>query len=305
VPAGCTRLVHADLATAPLEELMADIDCVVHLAFVPGSVPDDDEGHRSVEAAARLLDAAAKEQVSHIVIRSSAVVYGARPDNRVPLTEDTPLRPNNELAYATHMAEVERLVAEWRDAHPSVTATVLRPAVTVGSHDRSWLAEAMRTAAALRPKSEAPAAQFLHREDLAAAVVLAVRDRLDGVFNVAPDGWIDGEEVLALAGVSPRLPLSERAARRLTRAGRRLGITNVPDGLEPYLRHPWVVANDRLRSAGWQPAHTNQQAFVEAHEGSSWTEMSPHKRQNLALGVSGVMLAGAAAGVVAVLRRRR
>ena len=58
-----------------------------------------------------------------------------------------------------------------------------------------------------------PPAQFLHLDDLASAVVLAVDRRLDGVFNVAPDGWVAGERVRALSGGRPRIRLPDRLAR--------------------------------------------------------------------------------------------
>jgi hypothetical protein len=32
----------------------------------------------------------------------------------------------------------------------------------------------------------------------------------------------------------------------------------------PYLVHPWVIANDKLRTAGWAPRHTNADAIGEA-----------------------------------------
>jgi hypothetical protein len=31
----------------------------------------------------------------------------------------------------------------------------------------------------------------------------------------------------------------------------------------PYLVHPWVIANDRLRALGWQPEHTNEQSILD------------------------------------------
>ena len=64
---------------------------------------------------------------------SSATVYGAWPDNQIPLTEDSPLRPNPEFAYAVGKAEAERALAEWAEDHPETKVAVLRPAVTVGS----------------------------------------------------------------------------------------------------------------------------------------------------------------------------
>ncbi|MCB0984745.1 MAG: hypothetical protein KDB06_08845, partial [Ilumatobacter sp.] len=46
----------------------------------------------------------------------------------------------------------------------------------------------------------------------------------------------------------------------------------------------WLVANDKLKAAGWQPTVTNEQAYVEGTEAKWWTMVSPKRRQELALG---------------------
>jgi len=32
----------------------------------------------------------------------------------------------------------------------------------------------------------------------------------------------------------------------------------------PYLVHPWVVGNDRLKAVGWKPQHSNDEAILLA-----------------------------------------
>jgi hypothetical protein len=150
-----------------------------------------------------------------------------------------------------------------------------------------------------------PPAQFLDVDDLAAAVDLARRARLDGPRNVAPDGWVDGDTARALAGGVPRVRLPERLALRLAGWRWRAGLGDTPPALLPYTVHPWVVANDRLRADGWSPTSTNEEAYVTHHRAAPWATVSPRRRQELALAGSGLALVGAAAGVVSVLRRRR
>jgi nucleoside-diphosphate-sugar epimerase len=174
-----------------------------------------------------------------------------------------------------------------------------------GADGSEWLPRTLKPGPAVPEGTEEPPVQFLHVDDLAAAADLARRERLDGAFNVAPGGYISAEEVRALAGGAWALPVPDRLVRRLSRLTRELRRGEIPEGLEPYLRHPWVVANDKLVATGWSPAHTNEQAFVAAHRPSRWTEMSPHQRQNTALALSGAAVAAAAAGVVAIIRRRR
>ena len=84
------------------------------------------------------------------------------------------------------------------------------------------------------------------------------------MFNVAADGWLDADAARALIPRSavPAFP-AEVLERVLARTWA-LGIGDVPPGVVPYLVHPWVIANDKLKAAGWAPAHTNEEAIREA-----------------------------------------
>ncbi|HEY8525425.1 MAG TPA: NAD-dependent epimerase/dehydratase family protein [Acidimicrobiales bacterium] len=290
-----------DLASDDLKTHVEDADAVVHLATsVPASpvAPTHD-----VDVARRVLDAAGSAGVQHLVLMSSATVYGAWANNPVPLTEEATVRPNAGFAFAAERAEIERLADEWRDAHPGATVAVLRPVRTVAPGGADWLAAALRPGPAVPESADEPPVQFLHVDDLAAAVDLARRRRLDGAFNVAPDGAIPGDQVRSLTGAPPKVPLPERVAGRLVSWGFRWGIGPTPPELVPYTLHPWVVANDRLKAAGWSARVSNEEACVEAHEAGPWATMSPRRRQELALGVAGAGLAGAAVGAGFLVRR--
>src|SRR5439155_1133002 len=69
------------------------------------------------------------------VYASTAMVYGAWPNNPVPLTEDAPLRPNPGFAYAASRAEIERAALEWREADDRRRLAVLRPATVLADED--------------------------------------------------------------------------------------------------------------------------------------------------------------------------
>lgn len=242
----------------------------------------------------------------HVVLVSSAMVYGAWANNPVPLTEDAALRPDVEFAYARQLGAVEQVVDDWRLAAPGRTVTVLRPVVSMAADGTSGLASALAAGMGQRVGEDDPPAQFLHLDDLATAVLLAAEQRLDGVFNVAPDGWVAGERVRALAGAVPRLKLPDRVAEVVTNLRWRFQRGPIPPGLRSYTRWPWLVANDRLKAEGWHPTVTNEQAYVEGTEAKWWTMISPKRRQELALGgmISGI-LAGVGVVVWLVVRARR
>jgi len=290
-----------DLVNDDVKPYLEGADTLVHLAVSrPGdaTVATDD-----VEIARRAFDAAGAAGVRHLVVLSSATVYGAWPDNAVPLTEDAPLRPNPGVPYVAERVAIEELAAEWRQAHPGTTVAVLRPVRAAAGRDRDWLVPALRPVPAVPDDADEPPAQFVHLDDLASAVDLVRRKRLDGTFNVAPDGWIPGEDVRSLTGAPPKVPLPGRVAGRMVRWRWRWGIGETPPELLPYLLHPWVVANDRLRAEGWAPTVTNEEACVEAHDVGAWATLSPRRRQEIALGVAGAGVAGVLAAVGLVVRR--
>jgi nucleoside-diphosphate-sugar epimerase len=257
----------------------------------------------NLEGTRRLLAAATEAGVRHVVALSSATVYGAWPNNPVPITEDAPLRPNPEVAYAVQKSYVEHVVSDWVDAEPGRTATVLRPVTALAEEGETWVAWALAEAASIRAGEDDPPAQFLHLDDLATAVEVARRERLDGPFNVAPDGWIAGDSVRALKGQGPRLRLPEGLAVRLEHVRWRLRRGRAAMGLLAFASYPCVVANDRLRSAGWAPRRTNEQAYVAGTEAKWWTTLSPKRRQELALGAAGVAIAGVTTLTVLLVRR--
>jgi len=290
-----------DLTGDDVKPHLQDADAVLHLATsvpaTPAAATDD------VAVARRVLEAAGDGGVPHLVVLSSATVYGAWPDNPVPLTEDATLRPLPGFAFAGERAEIERMAGEWRDAHPGTTVAILRPARAAGSDHSDWLVRALRPAPAVPDDVEEPPVQFVDLDDLAAACDLAGRRRLDGAFNVAPEGSIPGDQVRSLAGVPVKVPLPRRVASRLLRWRFRVGLGSTPPELLPYVQHPWVVASDRLRAEGWAATVSNEEACVEAHEVGAWATLSPRRRQEIALGVAGAGLLAVVAGVVLAARR--
>jgi nucleoside-diphosphate-sugar epimerase len=292
---------------APATPDIAPFDTIVDV----GMADHDVVGQRGVSVtsgATELLADAATLGASHLVVLSSAMVYGALANNPVPLTEAAVLRPDPAFVYARQLAAAEETIDAWRVAAPDRTVAMLRPAVPVAADGTSSLARAL-TAGYGQPFGEAdPDAQFVHHDDVASAVALAVTGRLDDVYNVAPDGSIPGERVRALTGRRFLLPLPARAADVIGALRWRFQRGPIPPGLRSYTRASWVVANDKLRAVGWVPTVTNEQAYVEGTEAKWWTMVTPKRRQELSLGamVGGAVVAGLILGITGRrwLRRR-
>ncbi len=260
-------------------------------------------GESVTEGAAELLADADVLGAGTLVVVSSAMVYGAIANNPIPLTEEAVLRPDPTFVYARQLASAEALVEEWRATRPGRRAAVLRPAIPLAADGTSSLARALTAGLGHRFGEADPGAQFVHHDDVASAVALAVERRLDGVYNVAPDGSIPGDRVRALSGRRFRLPLPDPIADLVGSLRWRFQRGPIPPGLRPYTRHPWAVANDKLRAEGWAPTVSNEQAYVEGTEGKWWTMVTPKRRQEITLGA--MIAAIVVALVVAAVTGRR
>jgi len=241
--------------------------------------------------------------VRSVVLLSSALVYGARDTNPVPLTEDAPVRPNPSIPAALERAQLEAMVVSWARER-SATCTLVRPSIVVGPDNGRWLARSPWSTSGLLSKGGGAPVQFLHVDDLATAVgVLAARG-VDGPVNAAPDGWLTADQVKALKGPAARLRVRRDLAVRLARWGARIGLAPGDPTTIIAASAPWVVANDRLRALGWEPTFTNEEAYVDADRGGPWARLTPRHRQEIALGGAAVVVLGGAAVVALAVRRR-
>lgn len=286
-----------DLLAGDLGHHLVGADCVIHLAEDGGRRGDAGLAEHMLN---RVLDGADAAECRSLMVLSSATVYGAHPDNPVPITESQPPRPIEALEYAVAKHRLEQQAEAWA-SETGATLSILRPTTTLSEDGSSWVAKAMRAATSVRPQQVDPPVQFLHHDDLASALCCVAANGASGVFNVAPDGWI-GQELFAelVGGMQLRVPTSVND--RLLDVGRKLGVGRTPVGIEAYVRHPWVIANDRLRSLGWSASFTNEEAYVAGTPAPPWA-MSAQRRQELALAAAGLGVAGALGAAAAFTRR--
>lgn len=296
----------ADPRDPVLASVLRGADVIVHLAgWVPEPVSEDVAFARSVHGTRNVLAAAEAVGARGVVHLSTAMVYGAHPDNPVPLGEQARLRASADAPAAYHALLAEELVAAFRAEHPGVDVAVLRPATILGGHVDS---PATRLLEALRVPGVAgydPPLQFADVADVAEALRLAASEGLDGAFNVAPDGWLTTEEAEHVAG-RRLLRLPETPALGAVSALHRLVGAELAPGELTYLMHPWVVDAGRLASHGWRAERSNREVLrAAAEEHRRWVRLDGlriRRRDLYAVG-AGVVLASA--GLAAGALRRR
>jgi nucleoside-diphosphate-sugar epimerase len=243
-----------DPAFAPA---LAGVDAVVLFPLIDAA-DRNEEGRRSrvVEGTRRTMEAAAG--AATVVLWSSGVVYGAHPDNPVPIPESQPIRPNPEFPAAGVLAESERIALEAGEA-----VVVLRGAGVWAPAWGTFLARSLVAPAMIGVRGQDPPLQCLAPADAVSALALAASGRLRGVYNVAPDDWVGARDAARAAG-RRRLEVPQRVAQSTAERLWRAGMSAATAGELLYQMHPWVLGNARLRQAGWAPTRSSAEAFAEA-----------------------------------------
>ncbi len=304
-----------DAEDPALPERLVGADTVVHLDLGPAVAAglDDAPGRaaaaeRMVAGARSVLAAARTAGVPRVVLVTSAMVYGAVPDNPVPLPEDAPLRATPDGGLVAALLQVEAEARAAREAAPELTVTVLRPAVLVGTGANSVLTRHFEAPRLLVLRGSRPLWQFCHVDDLVSALELAALGRVEGAVTVGCDGFLEQRRVEELTGLR-RLEVPTALAQAAASRMHRLGISPAPAEELVYAAHSWVVPTARLRAAGWQPRHDNETTLMElmadierrADGGARWLGT-----REATLGAAGAAVAvvGTAA-IVRQLRQRR
>jgi len=294
-----------DVRDPDLAKALPGVDVVVHLAYAMEPMRDEVQMRDiNVSGTRGVLDAVTSASVPRLVYNSSAVVYGAHPDNDLPLTERSPLRANPDFSYAAHKLETEALVAGFAGTHTEVAVTVFRPATVFGPNVENFLSRAYEAPRVVTVRGYRPPMQFVHEEDVAEALALAVRTSMPGVFNVCADGSLTYDETMEIVNKRP-LELPEPVAFSLADRLWKAGISESPPGELHYLMHPWVMSNDRLRAQGWSPRHSNGGTLREALDAHrAWVSVGKARvrKSDIARGAAATI---GAVGAMALVRRSR
>lgn len=250
-----------DVRDPLLANRLSDIDVLVHLAA--DYTLDTDPTRRrayNLRAAETVLTASAAARVRRVVLVTSAMVYGAAPDNPVPLPETAPVAAEPDTGVVGDYLEIEALVRRSLRSHPGLEVTVLRPAALVGPGIDTVVTRHFEAPRLLTVKGCAPRWQFCHVDDLMTALELAALGTVSGAVAVGCDGWLEQEQVEEISGLR-RLELPAGLTFGTAQRLHRLGITPTPAADLHYVVYPWVIECAALRAAGWKPAWTNDAAF--------------------------------------------
>lgn len=257
--------VHGDLLSVPsLQRAVADVDAVIHLGGRATFEAYDRIRPTIVDGTARLAEAAAAADVSHIVFGSSLFVH----DGTVPVDDGTP--PNPVLSYGRAKLAAEAALADVRArGGPSVGAIRLPH---VYGPQSVLFGLARRRLVVFPGRGDNPFAQ-LHVEDAARVLIAAALQRWSGVAPVADDHTVSWNEFFdVLQGYAPRVVVWRVPATLAVAAAMvagpllgRIGPTLVSGDTVRGWNLPLPVASRRIwRELRLEPLYTSVLAGIPA-----------------------------------------
>jgi nucleoside-diphosphate-sugar epimerase len=264
-------------AQTRLRAVFEGADAVVHLVW--GFQPTHDRDYLErldIGGTRRVIAAALAAGVPHLVHQSSLGVYSPAPPDDRPVDESWPREGIATSAYSRHKVAVEHLLDAVEGEHPALLVTRTRP-VLIGQ--RSGASGVMRytlptivPASVLRVLPVLPVdgrlrLQFVHADDVATAIRLAIEQRRGGPFNLAADGILRVEDLAAALGAR-HLPVPLSLLRRAADWTWRAHLQQVDVGwLDMGYSVPLLDSTRARVELGWSPRADAHHVFAEMLSG--------------------------------------
>lgn len=255
-----------DVRSAELSERLREhgVDCVVHLASVltpPAEMSAHDQYSIDVDGTHNVIESCLTADVLHLVVTSSGAAYGYHADNAVPLVETSPLRGNEEFAYARHKRLIEESLGRFRQSHPELTQLIFRPGTILGERTSNQITELFLKPVVVGVMGSASPFVFILDDDVAACIVRGIHERRAGVFNLAGDGVVTLREIANCTGAR-LIELPAEVLRAGLAIGRLLRLASYGPEQVGFLQYRPVLSNAALKQEfGFLPTLTSREVF--------------------------------------------
>ena len=200
----------------------------------------------------KVMDLSVRVGARRLVVLSTFHIYGADAQNHIPIYEDEPLRAGSEFPQIADAIQLDNQALTWAYRHTELKTAVLRPTNVVGPAITNTMSQFLRLKRVPVLMGFDPMTQFIHQDDLAAALELMGKSEHVGVFNVAGPRPIPWRRALSVAGMSTVPVPTSVAIGYLRLAG------TVSRAFPPYLlrffQYPCVISDRKIREAlHWTP----------------------------------------------------
>ncbi|MBI4515565.1 MAG: NAD-dependent epimerase/dehydratase family protein [Deltaproteobacteria bacterium] len=236
---------------------------IAHLAFIRHFEEAPAVRHQvNLAGTKRVLECCVTYGVKQLVVFSSAYVYGALPENPYYMDEGYPLNGSRTYPDVRDLVEVDTLASAYLWQYPEIAVTIIRPVNVLGYSVHSAIGRYLQLEYVPTAMGFNPMMQFIHEQDVAEAIALAIERRARGVFNLTGPGAVPLKVAIAETG-GTAVPLPEVLARPAVRTMFRLGLYPFPPGAIDFVKYPCTLDGSRFAAAtGFKPRFGLEEIFA-------------------------------------------
>lgn len=264
---GSMQFVRADIRNPIIAKVIAreQVDTVVHMsvaALQPAGSTRNSMKELNVIGTMQLLAACQQSSsLQHLVVKSSAAVYGATSRDPAMFTEQMTAKKLPSSGYPKDVFEIESYVRGFARRRPGVRVTTLRMAHIIGPVIDSPMSNYFKLPVIPTVLGFDPRLQFLHEHDAHLSLEHATLNDVAGTFNVVGEGTVMLSQAVRRLG-RPSLPLppfSLPSFGRLMRQTRRADFSREQVAFLTFGRG---LDGTRMREEfGYRPEYSTEQAF--------------------------------------------
>ena len=261
------EFVRADIRSPSITKLLdeAGVDTVVHMGVI--ATPRQAGGRSvmkdiNVIGTMQLLGACQRApSIRHLVVKSTAAVYGSGPRDPAMISEGSTPRHPPTSGWAKDSVEVEEYVRGFARRRPDVGIATLRFANIVGPGMRTGMTSYLTMPLVPTVLGFDPRLQFVHEDDAIEVTRRIVLQRTSGTYNVAGEGVVLLSQALGRLG-KPSLALPAALVPSVGKTLARGAWADFSRDQVRYLTYGRVLDTSLLQAeVGFVPEYTSEEAL--------------------------------------------
>ncbi|MGB3302937.1 NAD-dependent epimerase/dehydratase family protein [Gordonia sp. (in: high G+C Gram-positive bacteria)] len=258
---GRADFVRLDIRRPAIAKVIANynVDTVVHAAPSIMDSVEHSAAIKELNVVGTMQVAAACQRspsVKRLILRSSAMVYGAGPADPVVFLEGTPARKEPRRGYGRDLIDMEGYVRGVSRRRRDVDVTILRFQSLLGPRIRTRMSAYLALPVVPKAFGHQPRLQFLHEEDALAALEHTTLHARPGTFNIAGEGIVSLSQCVQRAG-HIQLPVPGALISPIVGVMQDGRLPIIRSENTPYLSYGRVVDTTRMREElGFQPRYS-------------------------------------------------
>ncbi|PWD43323.1 NAD-dependent dehydratase [Gordonia paraffinivorans] len=273
---GRAEFLRLDIRRPTIAKALAtyDVDTVVHAATSIVDTAPHSSAIKEFNVVSAMQVCAACQRtpsVKRLVLRSTAMVYGASAHDPSHFSEETRARREPKHGYGRDLLDVEGYVRGLGRRRPDIAITIVRPQAMLGPRINTRMSSYLSLPVVPTVIGYQPRLQFLHEEDALAAMEHATLAGKAGTFNVAGEGVVTLTQAIRRIG-HIELPVPAGLLAPISGVFQDLRSAKLRSSQTEFLTYGRVLDTTRMRTElGFVPKYTTLETLDDFIERSGVT----------------------------------